>query len=1435
MSINAQPFNPTFKLIGNLTEDQVLVYDSSENAFVNSAGSGGAGASGFTTAVNEGAGQGILSGTAGSALQFKTLLGGNDITITDNGDALVITGTFADTPQEGTNIGTGTAIFDSKDETTHTLKFKSLAVGAGLTLTDDGAGTLTLTNTVSGGGGGDGVDTTLSNILDKSVARFNLDVYSKSEADTNYLKTDDHSIPDSDNAYDIGSPSRRYNDIYAETFQGIAVLADNLTISGTAGQVLTYNGSTWVAADNTGGGGGGGGSVPQSLSLNGTDLTISSGNTVDLSTLPGSSFDGAFASLTGKPTLFDGAYASLTGKPTLFDSDYNSLSNKPTLFSGSYNDLSNKPTLFDGAYASLTGAPTLPTDVSDLTDTGNLLGGVSTLSALTDVASAGASEDNMVLYYDHSTTSFKWKSTGAHFDGDYNSLSNKPTIPTLTSELTNDSGFVTTDTDTTYTAGSGLTLTGTEFSLTAGHFSGAYADLTGKPTIPTDINDLTDANGIIQAANTDSQSLTLTGNSLQISGGNAVDLSGISGTTTLSGLTDTTLSNVQTYNFIQWDGSAWVNDYASIRHLEDVDSVGILSDGDVPVYNASNSQFEFKTWFDGEYASLTNKPSLVTTIDDLTDVDSNDTVTTGDMLLHDGSEYKFVNLESEINDRVNIRVPVLIGQSTIDDLSDVAVTNTQDGQFLVYNNVSGEWENETVSLFDGNYNSLTNKPTLFDGNYSNLTNQPAIPVNLGDLTNVSSVAPADGQHLVWNNATGLWTPSAASTGGSSYSDTDARNAISATTGLSYNNSTGVMGLNASISDLLDVSSSGVTNGQVLKWNSTTNVWEPGDDTVLTSTDQLAEGTNNLYFTTAKFDSTLSTKTTDNLSEGTNKYYTDTRVDQRLTSQLQPGNNITLTPGAGGIITISSTAGTLTNTDGLSEGSNNLYYTDARVDARIVNAGSASWNTAYGWGDHSQEGYLTSVPAQSFASLTGKPTTIAGYGIIDAFDGNYNNLSNKPSLFDGAYSSLTGKPTIPSDLTDLSISDGTNGQVLTTDGSGNFSFATVTGGSGGDADTLDSQDGTYYLDYNNFTNTPSIPTAFSGDYDDLTNKPTLFDGAYASLSGKPTLFDGDYDNLTNKPTIPAQNTAGPGIQINTGVVSLDASLSDLTNVVSTAATTGQVLKWNGTAWAPGSDNASASTAMNDITDTNISSPQDNDILYYDNANSQWKNQPLTSHVNFYDTTDFTTDFASKSITNLGDVNTNGISTGQYLEWNGTAFVPATPSSGGGASAINDLSDVDTNTSTPSNGDVLTWSTSNSEWAPQAPASGGGGGGSNIEYFKLNYATNGNLTSITNATSGVSATILSATGGDVEISFSGTNYPPAGILIYGYARSTNEYVIMPLNKDITTRKVAGGGSAGSPIAFGSMGSVDLTLKMRESDTGASRSFGTDTHAWIMFTLI
>ena len=83
--------------------------------------------------------------------------------------------------------------------------------------------------------------------------------------------------------------------------------------------------------------------------------------------------------------------------------------------------------------------------------------------------------------------------------------------------------------------------------------------------------------------------------------------------------------------------------------------------------------------------------------------------------------------------------------------------------------------------------------------------------------------------------------------------------------------------------------------------------------------------------------------------------------------------------------------------------------------------SANWDTAFGWGNHASVGYLTSVPAQSFASLTGKPTTISGYGITDAFDGVFASLSSKPTTISGygitdAVSTFLGLTDAPSSYT-----------------------------------------------------------------------------------------------------------------------------------------------------------------------------------------------------------------------------------------------------------------------------------------------------------------------------------------------------------------------------------------------------------------------------------
>ena len=93
-------------------------------------------------------------------------------------------------------------------------------------------------------------------------------------------------------------------------------------------------------------------------------------------------------------------------------------------------------------------------------------------------------------------------------------------------------------------------------------------------------------------------------------------------------------------------------------------------------------------------------------------------------------------------------------------------------------------------------------------------------------------------------------------------------------------------------------------------------------------------------------------------------------------------------------------------------------------------------------------FLTSVPAQSFASLTGKPTTLAGYGITDSFAGAFSNLTSKPTTLSGyGITDAATSASIPTTLTDLSITDGTVNQVLTTNGVGGFSFQDVAASSG----------------------------------------------------------------------------------------------------------------------------------------------------------------------------------------------------------------------------------------------------------------------------------------------------------------------------------------------------------------------------------------------------
>ena len=219
--------------------------------------------------------------------------------------------------------------------------------------------------------------------------------------------------------------------------------------------------------------------------------------------------------------------------------------------------------------------------------------------------------------------------------------------------------------------------------------------------------------------------------------------------------------------------------------------------------------------------------------------------------------------------------------------------------------------------------------------------------------------------------------------------------------------------------------------------------------------------------------------------------------------------------------------------------------------------------------------------------------------------------------------------------------------------------------------------------------------------------------------------------------------------------------------------------------------------------------------------------------------------TSTLLGLTDVGSDGTS-GQALTTDGAGnFTFASVGSGGTQNVFTNfavagqntiVADSTTDTLTIAAGSGVTLTTdSGTDTLTIAASGGGGGGGASIERFKLNYASNGNLDSITDDTSGISGvTIDSTTSGECSVTFTGYNYPPASIMIYGYDYANNKYYISNVETTMGTREIAGGGSSGSPTTFDGSATPVIKIKLREAETGASRSFGTTTHAWIQMVL-
>ena len=209
--------------------------------------------------------------------------------------------------------------------------------------------------------------------------------------------------------------------------------------------------------------------------------------------------------IKNKPTLStvatSGDYDDLLNKPTLFDGDYDSLTNKPDLsiyaessdlssvaFSGDYDDLLNKPTI-----------PTVDYPVTDVEVNGSSVvsNKVASITVPTDTSdltnNAGFITSSALSGYVESSD----LSTVA-FSGDFDDLLNKPTMSDYVEfsdlstvattgdydDLLNKPTIPAAQVNADWNASSGVAEILNKPSLSTVATSGSYNDLTDKPTIP---------------------------------------------------------------------------------------------------------------------------------------------------------------------------------------------------------------------------------------------------------------------------------------------------------------------------------------------------------------------------------------------------------------------------------------------------------------------------------------------------------------------------------------------------------------------------------------------------------------------------------------------------------------------------------------------------------------------------------------------------------------------------------------------------------------------------------------------------------------------------------------------------------------------------------------------------------------------------------------
>ena len=380
--------------------------------------------------------------------------------------------------------------------------------------------------------------------------------------------------------------------------------------------------------------------------------------------------------------------------------------------------------------------------------------------------------------------------------------------------------------------------------------------------------------------------------------------------------------------------------------------------------------------------------------------------------------------------------------------------------------------------------------------------------------------------------------------------------------------------NAVLSALSNVHTAAPTDGQVLAWDNGNSRWAPADRGH-TSTDTLTEGSSNLYYTNARARASISLGsagaqaynnstgvltvpgTTDHITEGSNQSYTNARADARIA--------------AASINALSDV-----NTSGIADGqvlmyngSNFVAQSPAMGVTEVVKSGTTT------------SGVMT-VTAQSFDTSSSTATRVGGSVTLTLQQNAFAFISYSANIVQDTGSS-----------TSLALQKSTNGGT---------SFTTIT-------------------DFQSNT---------AGFHQPFTHVEQ-HTGSTGSVEYR----------IVVKTT-----SASPSVTYQTDEISFTVveykvgefgSVNDLSDATITSASTGQYLKYNGAQWV------NVTPTITDNSDV-TGSPNNDNLLKWNG--SAWAPADLGVVAGLI------------TINQLSDVDTSGVATNSILKYNGSNWVVAT---------------------------------------------------------------------------------------------------------------------------------------------------------------------------------